>query len=212
MKTTNTQTLALFELLSSKICHDLISPVGAIHNGLEVIEELGEADETVLEMLNHSSNMASAKLKLFRIAYGAGGANSDIKPQDVHDSVNNMLAGNGKIKQIWQPQDLNLVIMPPAFCKVLACIIMLGIDCLPRGGTISTEKEEENRLSFIFKGDGAKIKDGQKPVLEGSKNIEGLEPSLIHPYMVKLILEEYEYKLSTAESKDTVTLTLRLPE
>src|SRR5471030_657062 len=70
------ESLDLAALLCSRVCHDLISPVGAIVNGLEVLEE-GKDEETktfALSLIRKSANTASAKLQFCRIAFGAAGS------------------------------------------------------------------------------------------------------------------------------------------
>ena len=80
------KSASVIELLASRICHDLVSPVGAINNGVEFMEETGDDAEQRAEALNliaHSASQASAKLMAFRIAYGSGGRDPNIKPEDV---------------------------------------------------------------------------------------------------------------------------------
>ena len=71
----------LASYVASRICHDLISPVGAINNGVEFMEEMGEDPEQrkdALGLISHSASQASAKLQAFRIAYGAGGRDNNV--------------------------------------------------------------------------------------------------------------------------------------
>ena len=70
------KSASVIELLASRICHDLVSPVGAINNGVEFMEEMGDDAEQrkeALGLISHSASQASAKLMAFRIAYGSGG-------------------------------------------------------------------------------------------------------------------------------------------
>jgi len=64
----------ILELMASKVCHDLISPIGAVNNGIEFLTEMGpDAGEEVTDLIAFSASQASAKLKAFRMAYGVGG-------------------------------------------------------------------------------------------------------------------------------------------
>lgn len=105
-ETKPSKTASVLELLASRICHDLVSPVGAINNGVRFMEEMGEDPAQRAEALNlisHSATQASAKLMAFRIAYGAGGRDPNIKPEDVQKAFSQLISGDGKITQAWDP-------------------------------------------------------------------------------------------------------------
>ncbi|HRQ61461.1 MAG TPA: hypothetical protein PLO23_08135, partial [Alphaproteobacteria bacterium] len=94
----------VLELLASKICHDLISPVGAVANGVEFLEDMEiEGADDILGLINFSAKQGSAKLQAYRMAYGAGGADSSIKPEDVHKIFGSFIALDEKVKQDWDP-------------------------------------------------------------------------------------------------------------
>ena len=77
----------VLELVSSRICHDLVSPVGAINNGVELIQELGEdAGAEAMQLIAASAVQASARLKCFRLAYGAAGTDKNIGFREVKDA------------------------------------------------------------------------------------------------------------------------------
>ena len=98
----NTIDTGILEILSSKICHDLISPIGAVNNGIEFLTEMGpDAGEEVTDLIAFSANQASAKLKAYRMAYGAGGADDSIKPEEVDQAIEDIISAEGKIKQDW---------------------------------------------------------------------------------------------------------------
>ncbi|MBM3540521.1 MAG: hypothetical protein FJX51_00610 [Alphaproteobacteria bacterium] len=85
-------TLALdlraVELLCSRLCHDLVSPVGAISNGVELLTEMGP-DEEALALVGQSAQAAATRLKFYRVAYGAAGA--DLPPGELHDLMTALL-------------------------------------------------------------------------------------------------------------------------
>src|SRR3954470_6811530 len=87
---------AVLELLASRVCHDLISPVGAVHNGVEFLQETGvEAGAEAVALIAHSAQQASAKLQIFRLAYGAGGRDPNIKPEDVKKAFASLVDADG---------------------------------------------------------------------------------------------------------------------
>lgn len=129
----------ILELVCSKLCHDLISPIGAINNGVEFLEDMGSGSDEVTSLIAYSAQQASAKLQAYRMAYGAGGADDTIKPEDVQKAIQGMIGGDNKIKQEWDAWG-NLGYgddRPHGYCKILICALLLAIECLPKGGVLS---------------------------------------------------------------------------
>ncbi len=92
----------VLEILTSKICHDLISPIGAVNNGVEFMQEMGLEDAgDGLDLIAFSAQQAGAKLHAYRMAYGAGGADNSIKPEDVYDAIQDVIGPDNKIRQAW---------------------------------------------------------------------------------------------------------------
>jgi len=127
--------LELAALISSKICHDVISPVGAIYNGLEI---LGEDDDPgarayAMDVIRNVTVQASARLQFARFAFGAAGsAGAEIDLQTAHD-ISVGFIGDGKHKLTWSaPAGM----LPKNQVKLLLNLIALSINALPRGGTI----------------------------------------------------------------------------
>lgn len=111
----------ILELMASKICHDLISPIGAVNNGIEFLTEMGpDAGEEVTDLIAFSASQASAKLKAYRMAYGAGGADDSIKPEEVHRAIEDIVGAEKKIVQEWDPYaPLGYEDRPKAFARCL---------------------------------------------------------------------------------------------
>src|SRR5690606_38058321 len=101
-ETKENKSASVIELLASRICHDLVSPVGAINNGVEFMEDGGpDSMDEALGLISHSASQASAKLMAFRIAYGAGGRDANIKPEDIQKAFSALISADGKISQTW---------------------------------------------------------------------------------------------------------------
>ncbi|MEE4235169.1 MAG: histidine phosphotransferase family protein, partial [Anderseniella sp.] len=121
----------LSALLCSKVCHDVISPVGAIANGLEVLED--EQDEEMrqiaLDLVRRSSRQASAKLQFCRIAFGAAGsAGSSIDTGDAEDVAKKFI-GDEKVELEWSvPREIR----PKSEVKLMLNMLMLAISSIPR--------------------------------------------------------------------------------
>lgn len=211
-----TKGAAVLELLASRICHDLVSPVGAINNGVEFLEEVGDDPEQraeALSLISHSASAANAKLMAFRIAYGAGGRDGNIKPEDVQKAFSQLIKSDGKISQTWDPYgNLGPSPLPFGFCKMLMCGMMLAAECLVKGGYVSVRPGEGSQTIIIAEGKDVLLRDGVEAALKQELSPEELDPRLVHPYAISVIAEHYGYSV-TIEKKgdDRVLLTVNCP-
>ena len=129
-------------LLVSRVCHDLVSPVGAVVNGLEVLED--ERDATMradaLKLVTSSAEQATARLQFARIAFGAAGsAGAELDLNEIGRTVQGLVRG-GKVKVDWQAGSLN---WPKDWAKLLMNATLLASDSLPRGGHIKVETSSD---------------------------------------------------------------------
>jgi histidine phosphotransferase ChpT len=195
--------IALLELMASKICHDLISPIGAINNGVEIFGEMDEeGGKEVMELIAFSAQQASAKLQAYRMAYGAGGADSSIKPEEVHKTIENIVGAEKKIRQQWDPHaPLGPAERPNGFAKVLVSVLMLAMEALPKGGMIAA-LADGNNVAIMARGDDAGLRPGMEDALSGSMPFEKLEPKFMHAYMCGLNARNYGFTLSVKEKNE----------
>jgi histidine phosphotransferase ChpT len=125
-------------LLVSRVCHDLVSPVGAVVNGLEVLED--ETDIAMradaLRLVAASAEQAAARLQFARIAFGAAGsAGAELDLAEVGRIMSGLLKG-GKVELIWKAEAVN---WPKDWAKLLMNAVLVGADSLPRGGKVLVE-------------------------------------------------------------------------
>ena len=206
--------VGILELLASKICHDLISPIGAVNNGIEILEEMGpDAGQEVTDLISYSAAQASAKLQAYRMAYGAGGADTGIKPEDVHKAIEGMVSADKKIKQHWDPHaPLGPSERPSGFSKMLISMILLGMECLPKGGAIAVVGEGEDVIVKVA-GPDANMRAGFADALSLKLPREKLEPKFMHAYITGVVAREYGFTTSSDETlTDTVTLRFSPPK
>ena len=201
------KSASVIELLASRICHDLVSPVGAINNGVEFMEEMGDDPEQRKEaigLISHSAAAASAKLMAFRIAYGAGGRDPNVKPEDVQKAFSQLISSDGKISQTWDPfGNLGPKPLPFAFCKMLMAGMMLAMECLTKGGYISVRPGEGNQTLIIAESDnGILLRENVEAALKQEIATEDLDPRLVHPYAISVIAEHYGYNLRVKDKRD----------
>ena len=122
-------------LLGSRICHDLISPVGAIGNGLELLRELGggaNSGGAELELIGASARSASDTLQFYRLAFGAASATEETGTQAARRVLMGWIAHH-KAEASWSP---SVEAMPRAAARLLCNLVQCALSALPRGGRI----------------------------------------------------------------------------
>ena len=181
--------LELAALVSSRICHDVINPVSAISNGLEMLaEEPDEAmREAAMDLIRKSAAQASAKLQFARLAFGAAGsAGAEIDLRDAEKVAREFLAGSGKHQVTWQGPAVTL---PKNKVKLLLNLVALGAVALPRGGVVNVEiAGTPPDVSFIVKakGDSARLNDQVKSLLSGANGV-AVDAHLVQPYYARRV-------------------------
>jgi len=181
--------LELAALVSSRICHDVINPVSAISNGLEMLaEEPDEAmREAAMDLIRKSAAQASAKLQFARLAFGAAGsAGAEIDLRDAEKVAREFLAGSGKHQVTWQGPAVTL---PKNKVKLLLNLVALGAVALPRGGVVNVEIEgTPPDVSFIVKtkGESARLNDQVKGLLSGANGV-AVDAHLVQPYYARRV-------------------------
>lgn len=203
------EQIEVMEQLASRICHDLISPVGAIHNGLEFLEEMGaDALDDALGLMTHSTKQATTKLKAFRLAYGAGGRDPMMSVKNVHEALHDFVALEDKIKMNWGPQDITFEDeYPPAFCKVLAGALLLLCEMMPKGGEI-TLSHKGNAVTLTAAGENVSCRDGLVEALQGEVDSADIDPRGVTAYLLGTSLSAFGYDVAMAQSDDEVAMTL----
>src|SRR6201994_4415965 len=130
--------LELAALLCSRVCHDLISPVGAIVNGLEVMDEDKDEETKVfaLDLIKRSAGQASAKLQFCRLAFGASGsAGAQIDLGDA-EKVARGLLDDGKITLVW---NLPRALVAKNRVKLVLNMLLIASGAIPRGGSLTVD-------------------------------------------------------------------------
>jgi histidine phosphotransferase ChpT len=204
----------VLEVLASKICHDLISPIGAVNNGVELMEDLGpDAGPEATALIAGAAQQASAKLQAFRIAYGVGGADGNIKPEDVHKAIELIISQDKKIKQEWNanvPLGVAAGQTVRGFCKMLTCALLLGMECLPKGGTLSVVPGNGAEAAVIAKGENASLRGQTGDALALKLDVNGLDPKYVHAYMTGLLAARYGFSVTANDSgQGFVSITIK---
>lgn len=205
-------SMDLAALLCSRVCHDIISPVGAITNGLEVIEEDNgeEMRAFAMELITKSARTASAKLQFARLAFGAAGsAGAEIDTGDAERVAQNFMAGE-KANLEWEG---TRVLMPKNLVKLLLNLVLIGGSTIPRGGTIKVSLEGDARyptFTLVCEGKNARIPASLDRLLRGKPaDDHGIDAHAIQPYYTGLLARESKTDLSFDWVDDTITIVAK---
>jgi histidine phosphotransferase ChpT len=148
----------LASLLCSRLCHDLLSPVGALNNGLELMadEQDPEMRERCLELLNESARASANKLKFFRLAFGAAGGFGDrIDTREARAALDGLFGADRRVELGWLVEDDEL---PKGAVKLLLNLALIAGDALVRGGRLDVGAEvSERSLELAIRAEGPRI-------------------------------------------------------
>ncbi|ATY31779.1 histidine phosphotransferase family protein [Sphingomonas psychrotolerans] len=145
-------------LLCSRLCHDLLSPVGALNNGLELLadEHDPEMRARCLELLSESAKASANKLKFFRLAFGAaGGFGETVDTREAQAALEGLFGDNHRVKIGWMVED---PVLPKHAIKVLLNLALIGGDALIRGGQLDIGAEiVDGSIEIVVRADGPRI-------------------------------------------------------
>ena len=148
----------LASLLCSRLCHDLLSPVGALNNGLELMadEQDPAMRERCMELLNESARASANKLKFFRLAFGAaGGFGETVNTQEAHAALAGLFGAEKQLELGWIVAGDAL---PKGAVKLLLNLALIAGDALVRGGRLDVGAERDGeRLEIVIRAEGPRI-------------------------------------------------------
>lgn len=200
--------LDLAALLCSRVCHDVISPVGAIVNGLEVLEE--EKDESMRsfaeDLIRKSARQASARLQFARLAFGAAGsAGASI---DLGDAAT-IAKGFIEDERIKLSVDAPRILLPKNQVKLFLNLLMIATMAIPRGGQITalaTATNEHGHFTITAKGTQARIPAHVEDLLVLKTDGITIDAHAIQPYYTGLIAQEAGFSISLTLDGDEMRI------
>lgn len=201
-----TDSMRVMELMASRLCHDLISPVGAINNGIELFEEMGASvGEEAVKLIGHSATQASRRLKLFRLCYGAAGSEQGLGFDDVLLCAKDYLAG-GRVTLNWNTAEMKgLQGAPRGMAKVLINTVIIAAETLVHGGTITvTGKAEAGRIHLTLDAEGraAGTRTELWPALRSEVPVDALSAKTIHPHLTRSFATFFGIDLAFEQPSD----------
>lgn len=210
MTAVSIDALDLAALLCSRVCHDLISPVGAIVNGLEVLaDENDEETKTfALDLIKKSAGTASAKLQFCRIAFGAAGsAGAQIDSGDAEKVARGFLEDD-KTRLEWQMPRL---LLPKNRVKLLLNLLLIAAQAIPRGGKLAVAPVGEGEsMGFTVTATGTNAKvPPNAGLISAEPGEEGLDAHRIQPFYAGLLAKACGLAPSAGLEGDAVVIAAR---
>jgi histidine phosphotransferase ChpT len=200
--------LELAALLCSRVCHDLISPVGAIVNGLEVLDDNPKPEdrEFALDLIRKSAKTASARLQFCRLAFGAAGsAGAQIDTGDAENMARGHLEDN-KTKITWNPQR---VLMAKNKVKLLLNMLVIAQQTIPRGGVLTVDTVGEGDTSgfrVTATGLNARMPQAIADMLSAG-NTGAVDAHAVQPYYTRLLAQTCGLKVMLAPEGEAIVVT-----
>jgi len=202
-------SLQIAKLLSSRLCHDLVGPVGAVNSGLELLEEGFDEDGSALALMVRSADEASRRLAFFRVVFGFG---AGTRGQATLDEAGILAAGfleHGKVKLDWPsgypgPVQSDVV-------KVVLNMVLMASESLPRGGAVGVNISDLNEglgIGVTASGDSSGIRDDLKLALaeaveDQGKESDALSARNIHAYFAQCMAAELGCKIEHSDGQNS---------
>ena len=196
-------------LLCSRLCHDLLSPVGALNNGLELLGDENDPDmrTRVFQLLSESARASANKLKFFRLAFGAaGGFGEQVDAREGRTAIEGLLADDKRTQFNWWVETETL---PKAALKMMLNLTLIASEALVRGGTLDVGGEENNgQLEIVVKIEGPRIilDPELRRTLTDGEGTEGVTPRAAAAYLVHTLADQAGGRVQISEPADTVMI------
>ena len=186
-------TLDFASLLCSRLCHDLLSPVGALNNGIELLAEENDPEMRArcLELLAESARVSASKLKFFRLAFGAAGGFGDVvDTREAKAAIDGLLGSDGRIEIGWMVAESTL---SKTAIKVLLNLVLIAGDALVRGGRLDIGGEViAGRTEIAVRAEGPRlVLDPElRTALNGEADEAALTPRAAAAWLVHMLAAE----------------------
>ena len=196
-------------LLCSRLCHDLLSPVGALNNGIELLadEHDPEMRARCLELLAASARASAHTLKFFRLAFGAAGGFADVvDTREARGAIEGLFGGDGRIQLGWMVDE---PVMSKAALKVLLNLVLIAGDALVRGGSLDIGAEQNGAgLDIVVRAEGSRIvlDPELKKGLIGEMSEDEVAPRAAAAWLAHSLVEEVGGASQVADNEEGILI------
>ena len=196
-------------LLCSRLCHDLLSPVGALNNGIELLadEHDPEMRARCLDLLAESARASANKLKFFRLAFGAaGGFGDSVDTREVKAAIEGLFGGDRRIQVGWMVGD---AVLGKGAIKILLNLALIAGDALVRGGRLDVGSEAAGEgLEIVVRAEGPRIvlDPELRTALTGGTAADALTPRAAAAWLVSSLAAQKGGSVMILEPEDGVLM------
>lgn len=197
----------LAALLASRLCHDVISPVGAIQSGLELLDEMPDDPES-MELVRKSTRSAVAKLQFARIAYGASGSTAAEIDLGDAESVARGLMEFERANLTWNGAR---AYVPKNLAKLVLNVLVVANASIPRGHTVTVDLSSVGpEVDIVIRAEGTPLRVPARFValINGQNGEEPIDAHGVQPYYALLLARETGLDLTMTQEADAVTFTI----
>jgi histidine phosphotransferase ChpT len=202
----------LVALVASRICHDLVSPVAALTTALDILDDDHGADmrEQAMDLIRNSAKQAGVKLEFMRATFGAGTIGTGSADLGELRTLSERFFTTQKPELVWT---LHLLTIPRPAARLLMNLLLVGLDCLPRGGRLEVSGSldgDKLSMSVCASGLRATLKPAVRLGLAGEMPEGGFDGRSIQPYLAYLAASGSRAELAARESEERVEIIVRM--
>jgi histidine phosphotransferase ChpT len=190
-------------LLCSRLCHDMLSPVGAMNNGLELLADEDDPDMRlrVMELLADSARASADRLKFFRLAFGAGGGFGEtLGADEIKAAVEGLVRGNARIELDWI---VAVPAVPKTAAKILLNLTMIAFDALVRGGRLTVGVEAGE---VVVRAEGPRIVLDAEIRTVLADGAGGVSSRTSAAWLIRKLADDAGWSIALADGEDGVLL------
>ena len=201
--------LAATQLLMSHLCHELVSPIGAINNGIEMIEDFdgNELTPEAVALIGQSGKAAAAKLRFYRLAYGSAGTAADLGLGQCAGVARELLAADARVTLSWQAAEAARLV--PGGPQLVLNLVVLLAGALPRGGQVEVAIEAgRGPARLAATGTGAKLSEPLQAILKGQER--ALDHTTIHAWYCQRLAARLRCPIEHEVGADLVRVSVAI--
>ncbi len=188
-------------LLCSHLCHELVNPLGAVNNGIELLLDVGDdMRDDALSLIESSAQRTTRRVEFYRMAYGLAGTSAVDDVAKARALADGLLM-EGRLSLEWPDADRNPT-LPQGLGRLLLNLAAAAADALPRGGVLRMEVDDSGgtvHLGAVARGDRARLEESTRDVLTGDVSIEQLTPQNIQSYFTAKLAESLGARIEVSE-------------
>lgn len=201
-------------LLSSHLCHELVNPLGAVNNGIELLMDVGDdMRDEAMGLIESSAQRTAKRLQFYRMAYGTAGMSTLDELIQVRNLTNDLL-GEGRLSLEW-PDEARNPHLQPGWGRMLMNMAAAAAEVLPRGGVLVSGLDESGAGGLLYveaRGEPARLEETTRPVFFEDVPVDSLTPRNVHSYFTAKLATSLGGRVEIAESEEgRVRFEVRLP-